>query len=556
MKFKKYKKYIILILLITFILLFRLCFTERYFGHDTIFHTANIIELSKTISIKNIFGSKMITFDCNPFGYGTYFFYPKLPHLLASYLYLITNNIYTSMNIVYFIITFLSGVITFFLSKKIFNNKKIALLSVVIYLTIPYHICEIYIRDAFAENFMFLAVPLIFLGLYELKDNNKKIFYFCFTLGYLIGMYSHLVSMVFCTIFVALFLIYYHKDFYKKDKIKDLIINALIVTGLTLPFLTTVIEYKLLDTYTVFLSEKFTNRYSAVYHTIKLSSYFNQTAKIDEIKLYFNLVTIILLIITTLQIVFKKTNIRKKQLPLLIMIILLINIISSKIIWNHVPEIFLMIQFPWRLLVFLSLFIALYAPTCLLNKNTIPKILKQIMFCAIICLIIFEGINNIKYYSNEQLLEQNVVKTRTAMGYQLEYLPLSTLEIDDPKYFYSTYVEKRENTILTDNDNIKIKIAENNFPNLKFKVQELEENISIELPRVYYLGYHLKDEKGKEIKLYKNENGFLQANITKSGNYTLSHSTTIPEKIANAIGILTLFSIIMFLIRGYKNEKK
>ena len=96
MKFMKYKKYTILILLITSILLFRLCFTERYYGHDTIFHTANIIELSKTISIGNIFGSNIITFNCNPFGYGTYLFYPKLPHLLSAYLYIFTNNIYTS----------------------------------------------------------------------------------------------------------------------------------------------------------------------------------------------------------------------------------------------------------------------------------------------------------------------------------------------------------------------------------------------------------------------------------------------------------------------------
>ena len=123
--------------------------------------------------------------------------YPKLPHLFASYIYLFTENIYLSMNIIYFITTFLSGVFIYFLSKKIFKDSKVGLLSSVIYFTVPYHICEIYIRDAFAENFMFLVLPMIFLGLYNLKENNYCKFYILFTLGYIIGMNSHLVSMVF-----------------------------------------------------------------------------------------------------------------------------------------------------------------------------------------------------------------------------------------------------------------------------------------------------------------------------------------------------------------------
>ena len=172
-------KYIILIFLVTLIIFLNLFINPRYYGHDTIFHTANIIELSKTINIKNILGNNIISLKSNPFGYGTWLFYPKLPHLLGAYLYKIFD-IYTSMKIVYFIITFLSAIAIYTLSKKIFNTKKIAFLSSIIYITIPYHICEIYIRDAFAENFMFLAVPLIFLGLYNLLDNDYKKFYIYF----------------------------------------------------------------------------------------------------------------------------------------------------------------------------------------------------------------------------------------------------------------------------------------------------------------------------------------------------------------------------------------
>lgn len=538
-------KYIILIFLVTLIIFLNLFINPRYYGHDTIFHTANIIELSKTINIKNILGNNIISLKSNPFGYGTWLFYPKLPHLLGAYLYKIFD-IYTSMKIVYFIITFLSAITIYVLSKKIFNTKKIAFLSSIIYITIPYHICEIYIRDAFAENFMFLAVPLIFLGLYNLLDNDYKKFYIYFILGYVIGMYSHLVSMVFCTIFVALFILYHHKYFFSKEKIKSLFISTIIVIGLTLPFLTTVIEYKLLNEYTVFLSNSFTNRATLVYRSISFKDLFMGKPIYDDIMPYFNIMTIILTLITTIQLVLNKTKYKSKLLPMLLYIILLINLVCSKLIWNNIPEIFLMLQFPWRLLVFMSVFISLYAPVCLLTdlKINIPKIFNKIIYSMIICLVLIEGVNNIKYYSNEEYTEDYVLSSKLAMGYQQEYLPLKT---NNARYFRTTYLEKRKMEIVSDN-NTKISIISSSFPNLKFEVKKLKEKTKIEIPRIYYLDYILKDKDGNKVKLTMSKYGMLEADIIKEGKYELYHKNTLIETISNIIGVATLIFVIYKLV--------
>ena len=538
-------KYIILIFLVTLIIFLNLFINPRYYGHDTIFHTANIIELSKTINIKNILGNNIISLKSNPFGYGTWLFYPKLPHLLGAYLYKIFD-IYTSMKIVYFIITFLSAITIYVLSKKIFNTKKIAFLSSIIYITIPYHICEIYIRDAFAENFMFLAVPLIFLGLYNLLDNDYKKFYIYFILGYVIGMYSHLVSMVFCTIFVALFILYHHKYFFSKEKIKSLFISTIIVIGLTLPFLTTVIEYKLLNEYTVFLSNSFTNRATLVYRSISFKDLFMGKPIYDDIMPYFNIMTIILTLITTIQVILNKTKYKSKLLPMLLYIILLINLVCSKLIWNNIPEIFLMLQFPWRLLVFMSVFISLYAPVCLLTnlKINIPKIFNKIIYSMIICLVLIEGVNNIKYYSNEEYTEDYVLSSKLAMGYQQEYLPLKT---NNARYFRTTYLEKRKMEIVSDN-NTKISIISSSFPNLKFEVKKLKEKAKIEIPRIYYLDYILKDKDGNKVKLTMSKYGMLEADIIKEGKYELYHKNTLIETISNIIGVAMLIFVIYKLV--------
>ena len=346
---KKDYKWIILIFLVSFILLFRLFYDIRLYGHDTLFHTSNIIYLSRTISLNNIFGDSIIYNDIFKFGYGTWLFYPKLPHLLGAYFYLITKNVYLAMNIVYFIVMFLSGVVMFYLSKKIFSSSRVAFLSAIIYLSFSYHICDIYIRDAFAESFMFLVIPLVFLGLFELKDNNIDKFYLYFIMGYLIGMYSHLVSMVFCSLFVLLFIIYYRKDLLNKNKIKHFFISAVIVTLISLPFLTTILEHRFLGNYVVF-DNVFSSKVNTISGIIPFSKYFinSKNSIHNYILVYINYSVIILIILTIIKYFIKKYSdvYYQERKFLFYFICICIAFINSKWLWEILPSFFSMIQFP------------------------------------------------------------------------------------------------------------------------------------------------------------------------------------------------------------------
>lgn len=537
-KAKKYD-YVIVIFIVSCLLLSTLFIHDRFWGHDTVFHAENIIELSKTIELNNIFGTDILKMPANRFGYGTYLFYPKLPHLLSAYLYKIFKNVYLSMNIIYFIVMFLSGIVMFLLSNKIFNNKKIALISSIIYLTIPYHITEMYIRDAYAENFMFLANPLIFLGLYHLKDNNKNKFYLFFILGYVIGLYSHLVSMLFTTIFVFIFLLYFHKDYLKKDKIKALFISTIIVTALVSPFLVKVIEYKALNIHGVFLDSSFTNRNFLINRTLTLKSLFIKE-NIDDVCFNFNTITIIMTILTLLLCFSKKVKYQKNISILILLSILTIILLTSKTLWKYMPSIFLMLQFSWRLLVFLGMLVSLYAPLCItyLDNTKISKKVEYILYLLIIIILIYSGFNSINYYSNFKYSESLVIQNVLALGFQKEYLPYN------PKEDLYSYNYNRDEKIYSSNKKVKIKITENNFPSMKFEVSNLDKKIKIELPRTYYLGYHLRDNKGREISLYCGNNGLLKAKIKRNGSYTLVHTSTLVEKISNIVATLTIIMLI------------
>ena len=600
MRNKKNLQWILLMFAVTLVLLFRLFHNTRLYGHDTLFHTSNIIALSKTISINNIQGDQIISSFANSFGYGTWLFYPKLPHLLGAYIYLVCHNVYLSMNCVYFITTFLSGIVVFYLAYKIFKQDKVAFLSSIFYLTCSYHICEIYIRDAYAENFMFLVIPLVFLGLLELKENHNLKFYLFFISGYVIGMYSHLVSMVFCTIFVALFLIYYHKCFLNFKKIKKLLISAMIVTCLVLPFLTTILEHIMLRNYVVF-TEYFSNRLSTVHNILPFKSYFNhdKNCNYNNILVYFNYSMIVLFILTTI-VSFEKKN-RQKYLEekklFLFSILILIAFINSKWLWEKIPDIFIMIQFPWRLMTVMCLVISLYTPMFLLYISQLKYVkIKKCFFIILVIVMIGEGLNNIYYYGDHIYSTKELVESKNAMGWQLEYLPVKM--IDQSNFHYGDYLDEREYKIIAsttdsfvnvpiipdvkfgfryqnnirnlidlerNNNQFKIKtssvqfqsftsILKDNFPALEFQVTNVNCVTYLEIPRVYYLGYQLLNEDGELIKLYETDHGLLGAEITESGIYTLKYVGSIITKISRFIRLFTC--VIVLAIGGYSLWKK
>ena len=138
------------------------------------------------------------------------------------------------------------------------------------------------------------------------------------------------------------------------------------------------------------------------------------------------------------------------------------------------------------------------------------------------------------------------------MGHQKEYLPQKA---KDNYYYFKT----RESDIKA-NKNIKIDITKNKTPYLEFKIENLEENetATIELPRLYYLGYVITEETSNDIiKLdYKcNKNGFISINIDQNGIIKVKYKGTKLYNIARIIRFLVLNVLIIYLIIKMKNKK-
>ena len=522
---KKDLKYLIVIFL--FSLFYFFVMPNYFIGDDSLFHTSNIIANAKT---NTILVSKILPLIEENLGYGVNIFYPPLPHLIGSYIYRIINNIEITMQILQFISIFLAGVSMYYYVKIVFNNQKQALLTSMCYMSSPYLITDVFTRTALNESFLFYILPIIFLGLHYLKENNLKYYYIFFIIGFTLSIYTHLVLSVYIAIISCIYLIYN----YKKIKLLPLIKASIIISGLTSPFLIPLLEHYFLNNYYIFhvsytVGKNF-NTLSALIYIFP--SIFKSGARNI---LRFHQSPIALLLLINIYFLSWKKEITKKERKVLLLyvIILLISILfaSNKQVWLIVPNLLKNIQFPWRLSLFTSFTFSVVVGygIKLWKKNK-----KYLLIITTILLLI----TNMYYLSQieivdheKQLLNTNATENKS---WQKEYLPEESI---------NNRLRLGEKYLMLESDK-NIKIIKNNVPNLTLEIKKIKK---VELPRIYYLGYVLKDKNNKTIKLKKSINGLLEADIKEKGKYYLTYQGTILSKISFFIAAISIIFYIKMI---------
>ena len=545
---KSKKRYIIILLIVT-ILIMILNINKGYVkGHDTDFHVANISSIFEQLSIKNILVQEPLKKIANNFGYGTRFFYPPIPHLMSAYItkcltIFNINDVTIGMRITQGITIFASGVTFFYLAEKIFKNKKISTVLALFYMTAPYHLSEIFIRDAFSEMFIPIAIPLIILGLLYLTEKNYKHFLLCFVGGYVLAIYTHLAMTIYFTLIILLtFFTVYFKQIFNKKNILYLLLASILILLLTASFWLPMLEIKIKGSYGVFMPYFMTGKGDLRFSTIKLTDLigWSRTFVIYHLQVLVNIMFIIGLII------FIKKKMWKEKLWLFLVAFTLLSIImvTSLFPWYYTPDILQTLQFPWRLVLYIDF------GAILISGILLKKLENKKWFDIVICVLCIYTIISSYYYIgnlNNTTVDINNIDYNLGVGNQAEYLPENTLKNRE-------YYNNRTNEIIIQEGSGNINVIEDDVPNLTFEVEINSEKIIIELPRLYYMGYTL-ESNGEEIQLTQSSNGFLQATIEKSGTYNLRYSKTMIMKIANWISLLTLVSIIVIIvIKKSKNK--
>lgn len=518
---------ILILFLVSLLVMIPMFINLYHSGHDTIFHLCNVLNMTEQIKINFFNPSKIVGVIANNFGYGTFIFYPPLAHMLVSYLYYFIGDVFLSFKLIHLLSLFLSGVTMYYLANKLSKDNKIALISALLYMLNPYHLSDIYIRDAMAESYLFVFLPMIISSLYELFYGDKNKFYFLFIFGYVGGIYSHLTMMVYFTILIIIYLLFKYKDTLKN--IKYFIIASIFILLIASPFLVPLIEHRFLGDYNVFkegvMAQNIMWQGLFPYNYVLFVNYGTY-----KTKYFLDIVSLIMLVVTALN--YKKLNLHKFYKFIFIFGIASF-ILSLKLFpWDLLPNSFRVLQFPYRFSTFVALSTSLLAPLCLkmIKKEKVKKI---IAYVSIIILLIFTYPN--LTFATKEIMDLDNLWLEGGMGYEKEYLPFKTAN-------NMNYYQSRNSDILVIDGKAQVEIIKNEVPYLEFKISTNGSNI--ELPRLYYLGYTLKDQNDNKISLTEDQYGFLSAYIEKDGTYYLDYTGTNIDNISKYVSLMSLLIFI------------
>lgn len=537
-------KNILIILGCSFLLMSFTLFNRISWGHDYIFHVSNIFGMDVMLEPSNgkFLISKIVPIVGYNFGYGVGIFYPPLAHVITTYSHMFLKyfhfNLPLTMELIKLLVIFLSGISMYFLVKRVSKSDQVSLLSSLSYIATPYFLTDIYVRCAFSEIFIFIFMPIVLRGIYELFYGKRQLFYFYFVTGYVGLMLSHLVLACYFTFIILIILLFKVKEIMTDKKYKELITASIIILCMTSFFYVPMIEHKLINKYVVFQDSAMSSDKSMLLNQLSFGDFFSlkNYSNLSGFKVGMNLMVLLLVILA----VFDKKIWEKKEYKEIRFVMLLLTLISmilsSKLVpWQCLPDVFNMIQFPWRFISFLSLGLSFIAGFALL---TIPKGQKKLAVILFSSLIIFIGMNSI--YTGA-IIYPNLPTDmyEVGMGAQHEYLPVNAAKNEK-------YLKTRDHKIHVLEGKAKTTMKQDKVPNLKAKVQVESKTVTLELPRLYYLGYQItltKHDGSKErLEYYENKKGFIEVEVSESGALDVQYHGTIAGRIG------TLLSFVTFII--------
>ena len=555
MKFLKNKNLINILILILLAIIICLPMLSKHlyvYYDDGIQHIARAYGSFYAIEKGNFLGNVIPNF-ANNFGYSWNLFYGAFTTFGIILFKLITGSYILGYKIFNFVCLFLSGVTMYLFVKKISDNFNIALLAGALYMIAPYHLTDLYVRNATGEFVSFVFIPIIFLGLYDLFKEEKGDW--LLTLGSVMLLFTHNIACLYTAIFAFIYVLINARKLKNKNILKRLGINIILILTISSCYLIPMIETKNLANYRVYEDGVMTSLEGITDQRINFRRIF-VTRKDDGFVFELGPHMIIMLAFSVMAIRILKKEYRKDYLFFLICGFLTMFMTTKIFPWTIVPNIFRLIQFPWRLLEFTSFFFAIVAA---INMGAVIKkfSLKDSLIIIIIATVYIVALKGFVVYSTDNLVQVENVEIGKITGMEneciagmgrAEYLP-------EKAYDNRFYIATREDRIYAIEGKAVIENEEKNGSNLTAKIKTFEEITTLELPYIYYPGYEITLD-GMHISGFETENGMLGIKINNDENTILEvkYSGTSTMKQSLMISIIGVIGLVLYAIVSKKHE--
>lgn len=544
-------------------------------GADGQFHSSIILGYQQIIRSGNWDYNGIIPTIGMNLGYGTPLFYQTLPHLIAAFISFIIpseNSVFWSMDVMYWLNYFVSGITFYLLAKALFKNKLISVFSACLYMIAPYHLSQVYTSDAFSQIWSYAFLPLVFLGVYYLINQDRKRFFIYFTVGMSLCMYSHLMTTFFIGILTSIpVILVYFKRIFNKENIKWIILSVILIILITSPITANLSYLKTYGNYQVFLEGHM--ELSGFENTLQnpLGFVFYRFAKNNYLdNMSINILALLGCILIVILVLLNKIN---KEDIKRVLFILITTLLTYFLLCKYSPlrlisEQIAIIQFATRLFPPAIMGTSLLAGYALkyLNVKKVFKMCIIVMTCICGVLqiryipygyesgktigLVTAKINDFNVMLMPSPYDLTVIGSYVSFGSQREYLPAD--------YDIYDFRARRDEGIINLDNNGDIDFETNEIPELTFSATNVVDKTTVEFPRIYYPGYKLENIYTDEvIEVSKSKIGLLEAEVS-DGNYKLSFEGNpwwIISRYLRIVGIIVFILVLMLFNKKGKNEK-
>ncbi len=325
------------------------------------------------------------------FGYGYPFFniYGPGAFYVGEALHLIGFDFVTATKIVFALAILLSGPAMFGFVKRITGSSQAAFLAGLVYVYIPYHIADIYVRAALAESAALIFLPLTLWAFYETVVNPNRVTIVAAAVTYGAMMFVHNgITLLFTPVLCAWILFLMIGEVRKKEsKVFSKSFAAKLIQAALAPFAASLLGLglvaiffipALLEYQYVRVDQWTANYYDYANHFVYLFQLFDPTwgfgisepGPHDGMSFQFGVVPILLAIFSIIAIVKNPKNTRRYWLFFIAMtlIVALLMFGMSLPVWE-VLRLVTFAQFPWRLLTLTMVSLAVLAGAIVLTQE-------------------------------------------------------------------------------------------------------------------------------------------------------------------------------------------
>lgn len=514
-----------------------ICFLGVYNGHDVKFHLSRVVSVADCIR-NGVFPGIIYPNYLGGYGYANGAFYPDLFLYIPALLILLGIKAEISYNIFLILINVLAVFSTYLCVKRITKNEFCALLAGRLMVLSPYYLTDAYIRSALGEHLAFAFLPFVVLGLYCLFYEDYKKGGIYFTIGLVCIVYSHILSVLLCALFVVVFgIINIDKLIKEKERLAYCLIYGFLALGIgayvCIPMLEMMNSDLFLYKVNPFSSQNMAPR--AVPFTRLILDY--TTDGDPWYPMGIGLVYIVLFAVC-INAMFKKSKDDMFSNRLLVIGLLFLLCSTVAFPWKFI-NVLNVLQFPWRLYQITTVcFVIGFAYH--LSKITGTSTGKKLTIHFLIMPFMMFTLLSFGYYSLVEGFELGFTRN---FGYKIsqgEYLPANLGgEFHTDRDFGKTYVEER-GLAIESNHNVTVSFIKNGTNIIVDYSNNKYTDTYLDLPLIYYKGYKAS-ENNRAIDVMKGDTGLVRVLLSEeNGVLKVGYGFTTIRKISSIISLLSI----------------